>query len=152
MSLSSRFASQKCNQWQICGLLRPICLLYFACLQCIGRWAHFNVKLHFFTSNPFGELASQQQWENLWCVILSICDGGDEPSWQYMAMGSYDKTVCPDSLRSEQFPQLLRSIPFIIDNHYRLIGKPIHKRLTLYIFKAMANLEYFLTWSNLFWT
>ncbi len=30
---------------------------------------------------------------------LSICDGGDEPSWQYVAMGSYDKTktVCPDS-------------------------------------------------------
>ena len=28
---------------------------------------------------------------------LSMCDGGDEPSWQYMAMGSYDKSICPDS-------------------------------------------------------
>ena len=28
---------------------------------------------------------------------LFICDGGDEPSWEQMAMGSYDKTICPDS-------------------------------------------------------
>ncbi len=28
-------------------LFLPSCLLYFTSLQCIGRWAHFNVKLHF---------------------------------------------------------------------------------------------------------
>ncbi len=26
-----------------------------------------------------------------------FCGGGDEPTWLHMAMGNYDKTVCPDS-------------------------------------------------------
>ncbi len=28
------------------------------------------------------------------CYSFIICDGRDEPNWEYMAIGSDDKTVC----------------------------------------------------------
>ncbi len=84
----------------------------------------------------FTDLRSSKGYQNraamrkLIVCYLSICDGGDEPSWQYTAMGSYDKTICPDSslFRTLDVPfngLLSRVLSFRFASYLYILGAPL---------------------------
>ncbi len=68
----------------------------------------------------------QSKNEKIVMCYLFICDGGDEPNWEWMAIGNYDNTVSPLSYYSNllgggSLPEILHYVPdrghFILNTH-----------------------------------
>ena len=90
-------------------------------------WKRLLSCFYFCTSNPFGKLASQakgqvkvikteQQWENLWCVIYLFVMEEMNPAdsvWQWAAMIRQSVQILPIHPRPMDFPRLILSMSYI---------------------------------------